>query len=74
MGAVSWAASRNRALPRWVLWTGAITAVFLVVGGLAFLVKSETLDLALDVSLSLPLWAAAGSISMIWRKPAAGQA
>ena len=71
VGAASWAASRNRALPRWVIWLGAVTAVFLVVGGLAFLIKSGVLNLALDVSLPLLLlWAAAASISMIWRRPA----
>jgi hypothetical protein len=70
VGAASWAASRNGALPRWVVWTGAVTAVFLVVGGLAFLVKSGALNAALDVSLPLLLlWAAAASISMLWRRP-----
>ena len=49
-------------------WLGAVTVVFLVVGGLAFVVKSGVLNLALDVSLPLLLlWAAAASISMIWR-------
>ena len=52
-----------------------MTVVFLVVGGLAFLVKSGVLNLALDVSLPLLLlWAAAASISMIWRGPAARRA
>jgi hypothetical protein len=75
VGAASWAASRNGALARWLIWTGAITAVFLVVGGLAFLVNSGALNLALDVSLPLLLlWAAAVSISMIWRRPAARRA
>ena len=75
MGAASWAASRHGALPRWVIWTGAITAVLLVVGGLAFLVKSGVLNLALDISLPLLLlWAAAASIGMIWRRPAARRA
>ena len=69
VGAASWAASRNGALPRWVVWTGAVTVVFLVVGGLAFLFKSRVLNLALDVSLPLLLlWAAAASISMLWRR------
>ena len=54
--------------------SGAITVVFLVVGGLAFVVKSGLLNVALDVSLPLLLWAAAASISMIWRRPAAGRA
>jgi hypothetical protein len=40
-------------------------------GGLAFLVKSEVLNLALDTSLPLLLWAAAASISMVCREPAA---
>ena len=72
VAAASRAASRNRALPRWVIWLGAVTAVFLVVGGLAFLIKSGVLNLALDVSLPLLLlWAAAASISMLWRRPAA---
>jgi putative flippase GtrA len=54
-----------------VAWLGAVTVVFLVVGGLAFAVKSGVLNLALDVSLPLLLlWAAAASISMIWRGPA----
>ena len=75
VGAASWAASRNGALPRWVAWLGAVTVVFLVAGGLAFLVKSGVLNLALDVSLPLLLlWAAAASISMIWRGPAARRA
>ena len=75
VGAASWAASRHGALPRWVIWTGAITAVLLVVGGLAFLVKSAVLNLALDISLPLLLlWAAGASISMIWRRPAARRA
>jgi hypothetical protein len=39
VAAASWAASRNRALPSWVIWLGAVTAVFLVVGGLAFLIN-----------------------------------
>lgn len=72
VSAASWAAARNGALPRWVAWLGAVTVVFLVVGGLAFLVNSGVLNLALDVSLPLLLlWAAAASISMLWRKPAA---
>lgn len=75
VGAASWAASRNGALARWVAWLGAVTVVFLVAGGLAFLVKSGVLNLALDVSLPLLLlWAAAASISMIWRGPAARRA
>ena len=75
VGAASWAASRNGALPRWVAWLGAVTVVFLVVGGLAFVVKSGMLNLALDVSLPLLLlWAAAASISMLWRRPAARRA
>jgi hypothetical protein len=75
VAAASWAASRNGALPRWVVWTGAITAVFLVVGGLAFLARSSVLNVALDVSLPLLLlWAAAASISMLWRRPAACRA
>ena len=75
VGAASWAASRNGAMPRWVAWLGAVTVVFLVVGGLAFLVRSAVLNLALDVSLPLLLlWAAAASISMIWRRPADRQA
>jgi len=70
-GSASWAASRNGALPRWVTWLGAVTVVFLVVGGLAFLVNSGALNLALDVSLPLLLlWAAAASISMLRRRPA----
>jgi hypothetical protein len=53
---------------------GAVTVVFLVVGGLAFLVKSGVLNAVLDVSLLLLLlWAAAASISMIWRRPVARQ-
>jgi len=72
VGAASWAASRNGALPRWVVWTGAVTVVFLVVGGLAFVVKSGVLNVALTISLPLLLlWAAVASISMIWRKPVA---
>jgi len=75
VGAASWATSRNGALPRWVVWIGAITVVFLVVGGLAFLVKSGVLNVALDVSLPLLLlWAAAISVSMIWRRPVARRA
>jgi len=75
VGAASWAASRNGALPRWVIWTGAVTVVFLVVGGLAFVVKSGVLNAALDVSLPLLLlWAAAASISILWRRPAARRA
>ena len=75
VGAASWAAARNRALPRWVAWLGAVTVVFLVIGGLAFLVNSGVLNLALDVSLPLLLlWAAAVSIRMLWRRPAAGRA
>jgi hypothetical protein len=75
VGAASWAASRNGAMPRWVAWLGAVTVVFLVVGGLAFLVNSGVLNLALDVSLPLLLlWAAAVSIRMLWRRPAAGRA
>lgn len=75
VAAASWAASRTAALPRWVIWTGAITAVFLAVGGLAFLIKSEVLNLALEVSLPLLLlWAAAASTSMLWRRPAARRA
>ena len=75
VGAASWAASRNGALPRWVVWLGAVTVVFLVVGGLAFLVNSGALNLALDVSLPLLLlWAAAASISMLWRRPVARRA
>jgi putative flippase GtrA len=58
-----------------VAWLGAVTVVFLVVGGLAFLVRSAVLNLALDVSLPLLLlWAAAASISMLWRRPADRQA
>ena len=75
VGAASWAASRNGALPRWVAWLGAVTVVFLVAGGLAFLVNSGVLNLALDVSLPLLLlWAAAASIGMLWRRPAARRA
>ena len=75
VGAASWAAARNGALPRWVAWLGAVTVVFLVVGGLAFLVNSGVLNLALDVSLPLLLlWAAAVSIRMLWRRPAARRA
>jgi hypothetical protein len=75
VGAASWAAARNRALPRWVAWLGAVTVVFLVIGGLAFLANSGVLNLALDVSLPLLLlWAAAVSISMLWRRPAARRA
>ena len=75
VGAASWAASRNGALPRWVIWTGALTVIFLVVGGLAFVVKSGVLNAALDVSLPLLLlWAAAASISILWRRPAARRA
>jgi hypothetical protein len=75
VGAASWAASRNGAFPGWMVWSGAITMVFLVVGGLAFVTKSGPLNVALDVSLPLLLlWAAAASISMIWRRPAAGRA
>jgi hypothetical protein len=71
VAAASWAASRNGTLPRWVTWLGAVTVVFLVVGGLAFLVNSGALNLALDVSLPLLLlWAATASISMLWRRPA----
>jgi hypothetical protein len=61
-GAASWAASRNGALPRWVAWLGAVTVVFLVAGGPAFLVKSAVLNVALDVSLPLLL---------LWRPPPA---
>jgi hypothetical protein len=58
-----------------VAWLGAVTVVFLVVGGLAFLAESGVLNLALDVSLPLLLlWAAAASISMIWRRSAARRA
>jgi hypothetical protein len=75
VGAASWAASRNGALPRWIVWTGAVTVVFLVVGGLAFLAKSSVLNVALDISLPLLLlWAAAVSISMLWRRPVARKA
>ena len=75
VGAASWAAARNGALPRWVAWLGAVTVVFLVVGGLAFLVNSGVLNLALDVSLPLLLlWTAAVSIRMLWRRPAARRA
>jgi len=70
VGAASFAASRNGALPRWVTWTGAVTVVFLAVGGLAFLIKSGVLNAVLDVSLPLLLlWAAAASVSMLWRRP-----
>ena len=70
VGAASFAASRNGTLPRWVIWTGAVTVIFLVVGGLAFVVKSGALNAALDVSLPLLLlWATAASISMLWRRP-----
>ena len=49
--------------------------VFLVVGGLAFLAKSSVLNVALDISLPLLLlWAAAVSISMLWRRPVARKA
>jgi hypothetical protein len=71
VGAASRAAARNGAMPRWVAWLGAVTVVFLVAGGLAFLVNSGVLSLALDVSLPLLLWAAAISIRMLWRRPAA---
>jgi hypothetical protein len=72
VGAASWAASRNGALPRWIIWTGAVTVVFLVVGGLAFLVKSSVLNVALDISLPLLLlWALAASISMLRHRPVA---
>jgi hypothetical protein len=75
VGAASWAASRGGALPRWVVWEGAVTVVFLVVGGLAFLVKSGALNVVLAISLPLLLlWAAAVSISMIRRKPVASPA
>ena len=75
VGAASWAAARNGTLPRWVAWLGTVTVVFLVVGGLAFLVNSGVLNLALDVSLPLLLlWAAAVSIRMLWRSPAARRA
>jgi hypothetical protein len=74
VGAASWAAARTGALPRWVAWLGAVTVVFLVVGGLAFLVNSGVLNLALDVSLPLLLlWTAAISIRLLWRRPAAGR-
>jgi hypothetical protein len=74
VGAASWAASRNGALPRWVVWLGAVTVVFLVVGGLAFLAKSAVLNVALDISLPLLLlWAAAASVSMLWRRPVHSQ-
>lgn len=75
VGAASWAASRNGALPRWVVWEGPVTVAFLVVGGLAFLVKSGALNVVLTISLPLLLlWAAAVSISMIRRKPVASPA
>jgi len=74
VGAASWAASRNGALPRWVVWLGAVTVVFLVVGALAFLAKSAVLNVALDISLPLLLvWAAAASVSMLWRRPVRSQ-
>lgn len=75
VSAASWAASRSRALPRWVVWEGAVTMVFLVVGGLAFVVNSGLLNAALVVSLPLLLlWAAAASISIIWHRPASRRA
>jgi len=75
VGAGSWAGSRSRALPRWVAWEGAVTVVFLVMGGLAFVVNSGVLNAALVVSLPLLLlWAAAASISMIWHRPASRRA
>jgi len=52
VGSASWAAARNGALPRWVTWLGAVTVVFLVVGGLAFLAKSAVLNVALDISFA----------------------
>jgi hypothetical protein len=52
VGAASWAATRLGRLPRWVVWEGAVTVVFLVVGGLAFLVSSSVLTVALDISLA----------------------
>lgn len=69
VGAVSYAASQVPALPRWVVWTGAATAIFLVVGGLAFVINSGVLNAALDISLLLLLlWAAATSVSMMGRR------
>ena len=68
VGAASYAAGRLGRLPRWVAWEGAVTVVFLVAGGLAFLVSSGALNLALDISLPLLLlWAASASISMLRR-------
>lgn len=68
VGAASDVSRRLGRLPRWVAWEGAVTVVFLVAGGLAFLVSSSALNLALDISLPLLLlWAAAASISMLRR-------
>jgi hypothetical protein len=50
------------------VFIGAAAVVFLVVGGLAFVVDSGVLSAALDVSLLLLLlWAAATSIVIIRR-------
>lgn len=73
VGAASYAASRLDRLARWVVWLGAVTVVFLAVGGLAFLFTSGALNVALDISLPLLLlWAAATSISMLRRSSRAG--
>lgn len=71
VGAACWAASRGHLLPRWIVWEGAVTVVFLVVGGLTYLVKSGVLNAALDISLPLLLlWVAAASIGVLWRRSA----
>jgi hypothetical protein len=68
VGAASWAAARGRALPRWSIWEGAVTVVFLVEGGLAYLASSSVLNAVLDVSLPLLLLlVAAASVRMLWR-------
>jgi hypothetical protein len=68
IAAASYAGYRRAIIPRWLVFVGGVAVVFLVVGGLAFVVDSGVLSAALDVSLLLLLlWAAATSIVIIRR-------
>jgi hypothetical protein len=68
IGVVSLLAFRSGALPRWLVWMGAIESLLLVIASGSTLFNSDALTIVLYVSgIGLLLWVTSVSVIMGWR-------
>ncbi len=65
IGAVCWLALRSGALPRWLIWVGAVESLLLVIASGSSPLNSDALTIVVYISgIGLLLWVASVSVIM----------